>query len=306
MLVPLAAGIGYAFHDITLLDPNSGDYVGLAHFRDLSNDAAFWNALSNTVTWTLGSVSLQFGLGLTLALLLSRAFAGRRLVQMLVFLPWAIPSFSVRPQLGLDVQSGGGPAPALADGAACFIRAGQSAVEPGARAVGPDHCQRLVGYSFLCHYAAGSPAVHPVGNLRSRRHRWRGTVGSISPHYPALSRAHHHDHLDVAHGMDREFCRSHRGHDQGRPRRLHPDSRQLHLHTGLPAFGFRLCLGGGHRAAGAAADVCAVVDVAACLLDQASIECRGAVQAIGCFTTVCWRRSCCLHCFPYFGCSKCP
>jgi multiple sugar transport system permease protein len=32
-------------------------------------------------------------MGLTLALLLSRAFAGRKLVQMLVFLPWAIPSF---------------------------------------------------------------------------------------------------------------------------------------------------------------------------------------------------------------------
>jgi multiple sugar transport system permease protein len=93
MLVPLVAGISYAFHDITLLDPNSGDFVGLAHFREMRNDAAFWNALRNTVTWTLASVSLQFAMGLTLALLLSRAFAGRKLVQMLVFLPWAIPSF---------------------------------------------------------------------------------------------------------------------------------------------------------------------------------------------------------------------
>jgi multiple sugar transport system permease protein len=93
MLVPLVAGINYAFHDITLLDPMSGDFVGLAHFRDMRNDAAFWNALRNTVTWTLASVSLQFALGLVLALLLSRAFAGRKLVQMLVFLPWAIPSF---------------------------------------------------------------------------------------------------------------------------------------------------------------------------------------------------------------------
>jgi multiple sugar transport system permease protein len=93
MLLPLVLGINYAFHDVTLLDPESGDYVGLAHFRDLINDAAFWGALRNTVTWTLASVALQFLLGLGLALLLSRVFPGRRVIQMLVFLPWAVPSF---------------------------------------------------------------------------------------------------------------------------------------------------------------------------------------------------------------------
>jgi multiple sugar transport system permease protein len=93
MLVPLFVGIGYAFHDVTLLDPLSGDYVGLAHFRELYDDAAFWSAARNTVTWTLASVLLQFSLGLTLALLLSREFPGRAALQLLVFLPWAVPSF---------------------------------------------------------------------------------------------------------------------------------------------------------------------------------------------------------------------
>ena len=93
MIAPLVIGIGYAFHDITLLDPMSGDYVGLAHFRELYDDPAFWAAARNTITWTLTSVSLQFSLGLALALLLSREFPGRTLAQMLVFLPWAVPSF---------------------------------------------------------------------------------------------------------------------------------------------------------------------------------------------------------------------
>ena len=93
MLVPLIVGISYAFHDVTLLDPLSGDYVGLAHFRDLYDDAAFWNAARNTVIWTLSSVLLQFSLGLTLALLLGREFPGRAAAQLLVFLPWAVPSF---------------------------------------------------------------------------------------------------------------------------------------------------------------------------------------------------------------------
>jgi multiple sugar transport system permease protein len=93
MLVPLVLGISYAFHDVTLLDPLSGDYVGLAHFRELYDDAAFWNAARNTVVWTVASVLLQFSLGLTLALLLSREFPGRAAAQLLVFLPWAVPSF---------------------------------------------------------------------------------------------------------------------------------------------------------------------------------------------------------------------
>jgi multiple sugar transport system permease protein len=93
MLVPLVIGLSYAFHDITLLDPMSGDFVGLDHFRELYADASFWNALRNTVTWTFSCVVLQFGLGLILALLLNRPFFGRRLIQLCVFLPWAVPSF---------------------------------------------------------------------------------------------------------------------------------------------------------------------------------------------------------------------
>jgi multiple sugar transport system permease protein len=93
MLVPLAVGLSYAFRDIELLNPLSGDYVGLEHFRDMAADANFWNALRNTVWWTVASVALQFVLGLVLALVLNRPFPGRGLVQALVFLPWAVPAF---------------------------------------------------------------------------------------------------------------------------------------------------------------------------------------------------------------------
>jgi len=93
MLVPLAIGMSYAFRDIQLLKPFGGGYVGLEHFKDMWADANFWNALKNTVLWTAISVILQFVLGLILALLLNRPFPGRGLVQALVFLPWAVPSF---------------------------------------------------------------------------------------------------------------------------------------------------------------------------------------------------------------------
>lgn len=93
MLVPLVVGISYAFRDIQLLNPFSGGFVGLDHFRALGQDQAFYGALRNTLWWTGASVFLQFTFGLILALLLDKPFHGRGLVQALVFLPWAVPSF---------------------------------------------------------------------------------------------------------------------------------------------------------------------------------------------------------------------
>jgi len=98
MLVPLSVGLSYAFRDIQLLDPFSGGFVGFEHFHELKADRSFRAALLNTLIWTGASVALQFIFGLILALLLNREFAGRRLVQALVFLPWAVPTFLV----GLD------------------------------------------------------------------------------------------------------------------------------------------------------------------------------------------------------------
>lgn len=93
MLVPLVIGISYAFQAISLMNPFDSGWVGLANFEALYDDRKFWKALKNTAYWTIASVFFQFFLGLGLALLLNRGFYGRRLVQALVFLPWAVPTF---------------------------------------------------------------------------------------------------------------------------------------------------------------------------------------------------------------------
>lgn len=93
MLVPLVLGLSYAFRDIKLLDPLSGGYNGIGHFRTLISDRNFLRALTNTLWWTFGSLIIQFLLGLLLALLLNRSFPGKRVAQALVFLPWAVPTF---------------------------------------------------------------------------------------------------------------------------------------------------------------------------------------------------------------------
>jgi multiple sugar transport system permease protein len=93
MFVPLVVGLSYAFRDIQILNPFKTGWVGLAHFEALARDRIFYRALVNTLWWTAGSIAFQFGLGLGLAMLLNRPFGGRKLVQAVVFLPWAVPTF---------------------------------------------------------------------------------------------------------------------------------------------------------------------------------------------------------------------
>ncbi|EKF18144.1 carbohydrate ABC transporter permease [Nitratireductor pacificus] len=93
MLVPLVVGISYSFQSIAILNPLKTGWVGFDNYAALWSDGKFWTALGNTLWWTVASVTLQFGLGLGLALLLNRHFHFRRIVQALVFLPWAVPTF---------------------------------------------------------------------------------------------------------------------------------------------------------------------------------------------------------------------
>lgn len=90
LLVPLIVGIGYSFRKFSAF---KSEFVGLAQYQAMLSDPILGQALLNTLWWTGASLFLQFFLGLGLALLLDRPFYGRRIVQAIVFLPWAVPSF---------------------------------------------------------------------------------------------------------------------------------------------------------------------------------------------------------------------
>ena len=95
MLFPLVVGFSYAVRDVQLLNPFGAPYIGFDHFRTLARDPIFYESLVNTLWWTFGSVTFQFLLGLMLAILLNRSFPGKSVVQALVFLPWAVPTFLI-------------------------------------------------------------------------------------------------------------------------------------------------------------------------------------------------------------------
>lgn len=92
IMVPLIIGVSYSFQSIALLQPFKTGWIGLDNYRALFADTKFLVAIKNTFWWTLYCVTLQFLLGLGLAMLLNTKFHGKKLIQALVFLPWAVPS----------------------------------------------------------------------------------------------------------------------------------------------------------------------------------------------------------------------
>ena len=90
LFVPLLIGISYSLRKFSAF---KSEYAGLGQYRTMLGDEVLHGALLNTLWWTAGSLFFQFFLGLGLALLLNHPFYGRKLVQGLVFLPWAVPTF---------------------------------------------------------------------------------------------------------------------------------------------------------------------------------------------------------------------
>ena len=90
LLVPLLVGLAFSLRRFGAF---RSEFVGLDQYRRMLDDPALHAALLNTVWWTGASLVLQLLLGLGLAMLLNRSFRGRSVVQAVVFLPWAVPSF---------------------------------------------------------------------------------------------------------------------------------------------------------------------------------------------------------------------
>lgn len=67
------------------------EFVGLANFRFLLTDSAFWNAVRVTGVFTVTSVVLEIVVGVLLALAIDRLRALRAVGVGLLLLPWCLP-----------------------------------------------------------------------------------------------------------------------------------------------------------------------------------------------------------------------
>lgn len=89
---PLARTIWFGFTNANLADLGNYEFVGLLNYGFLLTDPDWWQAVRNTVFFTVVSVSLETMLGLGIALALDAHFRGRGLLRAAVLIPWAIPT----------------------------------------------------------------------------------------------------------------------------------------------------------------------------------------------------------------------
>jgi ABC-type sugar transport system permease subunit len=90
-VLPLLYGFWLSLQDWYLLRRPEPVWGGLTNFRDMMGDAGLWAAFGRTWIWTLGTVAVEIGLALPLALLLNRDTPVARAASAFILLPWVMP-----------------------------------------------------------------------------------------------------------------------------------------------------------------------------------------------------------------------
>ncbi len=85
------------------------EYVGLANYRQMWNDPAFWTSAQNSLTFALLSVPIKLVLALCLALLLNRISALAGFYRTVLYLPFLMPAVAGSIVFMLLLAPGAGP-----------------------------------------------------------------------------------------------------------------------------------------------------------------------------------------------------
>ncbi|MGG5823063.1 carbohydrate ABC transporter permease [Falsiroseomonas sp. HW251] len=87
---PLVQAVMLSFYEMHPLTRRMV-FVGWENYQDILGDEVFWTALGNNFIWLAGSLILQIGGGVAVALLLNRSFVGRKLARALILFPYLMP-----------------------------------------------------------------------------------------------------------------------------------------------------------------------------------------------------------------------
>lgn len=91
IVYPLINGVTLGFYSVQALTLQSR-FVGLDNFnRMLFEQSDFMRALWIGLQWTVGSLILQVGIGVSVALLLNQSFFGRSIARGLAIFPYLVP-----------------------------------------------------------------------------------------------------------------------------------------------------------------------------------------------------------------------
>lgn len=89
IVYPLISAIYLSFFNI-FTPTLQGEFVGLGNYVELLQTGQFWNALGNTLIWTVGTLTLQIIFGVGMALVLHQNIWFRSLARSLILFPYFI------------------------------------------------------------------------------------------------------------------------------------------------------------------------------------------------------------------------
>lgn len=87
---PICYAIWLSLQHNNLATPNDTRFIGLGNYQTILTDRYWWTALAVTLAITVVSVSLEFVLGLALALVMHHTLIGRGVVRTAVLVPYGI------------------------------------------------------------------------------------------------------------------------------------------------------------------------------------------------------------------------
>jgi ABC-type sugar transport system permease subunit len=91
LVFPLSWNIYIALHDVSLTTIlKEWQYVGLENFVTLFDDSNFYTSLKVTLMFVGGSVALQFGVGMLMAIVLNQQIRGSGVYRAILIIPWTI------------------------------------------------------------------------------------------------------------------------------------------------------------------------------------------------------------------------
>lgn len=99
-IFPLLFSLAITFTNMRLLGAGGLRFIGLANWARLFSDTNFHTVLRNTLVFVLGSVALQYVLGLGLAILLNQNIRGRRFFRISLLLPMMMSPVAVSYVIG--------------------------------------------------------------------------------------------------------------------------------------------------------------------------------------------------------------
>ena len=86
LFIPLIWNIYISLHDVSILTIiKDWDFIGFENFDNIFSDPNFYNSLKVTLVFVIGSVLLQFGIGLLIAILLNQQIRASGLFQDIVY-----------------------------------------------------------------------------------------------------------------------------------------------------------------------------------------------------------------------------